>query len=294
MKAYPFVAARMFGVPLLIHPTKGRVIAQALAGRLNITSVQYEGPQAATVRPQAGDWFDDDDKFSGEAEESGYDVVEGVAIVPVHGTLIHRGTSLRPYSGMLGYNAIATNYLTALQDSNVRAVVLDCNSPGGEVSGCFDLVDTIYAHRGAKPTWAILDDMAYSACYAIASACDKVIVPRTGGTGSVGVVTMLAEYSKALDGAGIKVHIYTHGARKAEGNPYQPVSKEAAAAIQADVDWLGDLFDETTARNRGMTVAEVRATQAATYLGAAGVDVGFADAVMAPDEAFRSLLAELG
>jgi hypothetical protein len=78
--------------------------------------------------------------------------------------------TLRPYSGMTGYDGIRQNFLTALEDPAVRAIVLDIDSPGGEVAGCFDLVDTIYAARGEKPIWAILDESAYSAAYAIASA----------------------------------------------------------------------------------------------------------------------------
>lgn len=289
MKAYPFLAARMFGVPLLVHPVKARVIAQALSARLNIVSIEHAGPTPTMME-------DDDDWFVAESSgsETGYDVVQGVAVIPVEGTLVHRSAYLRPYSGTLGYNAIGINYATALADPDVRAIAFDCNSPGGEVSGCFDLVDTIHRNRGAKPTWAILDDSAYSACYAIASACDHITVPRTGGTGSVGVVTMHAEMSRALKGAGIEIRIFQHGARKADGNEFQPLTGVAATAIQADVDALGALFDETVARNRGISVARVRATQAATYMGATGVDVGFADAVMAPDEAFRTLLAELG
>ena len=174
MKAYPQLAARMFGVPLAIHPLKAKVIAQALAGRFDIRDVTIVD---ASGRPMAGDWYGEDDGFSEEAKpDPGYDVVQGVAIINIAGTLVHRSTSIRPYSGMLGYNAIRQAFLGALEDSEVRAIVLLCNSPGGEVSGCFDLVDTIYAARGDKPITAICDDMAYSACYAIASAADTIVV----------------------------------------------------------------------------------------------------------------------
>lgn len=289
MKTYPFAASRIFGVPLLIHPTKGKVIAQALAGRLSITKIEIDG-EANGVRPLA--W--DDDSFSEPDESRAFDVVQGVAFIPVTGTLVHRSTSLRPYSGMLGYNAIAQNFMTALHDDNVRAIVLDCNSPGGEVSGCFDLVDLIYGARGPKPIVAILDDMAYSACYAIASAADTVAVPRTGGVGSVGVIAMHADFSVAIKDAGVKVTIFQYGARKADGSEYFPLSKEARERFQADVDELGKLFVDTVARNRGITAAAVRATQATTFMGADGVRVGFADDVMSPAEAFQSLLDELG
>ena len=286
MNNHPFAAARLFGVPLAIHPLKGKVIAQAIAARFNITSIEFD---------RARMMEDDGLCMDGPAEpETGYDAVCGIAVSPVEGTLVHKSSSLRPYSGMLGYNAIKQNFLTALEDDSVRAIVLNCNSPGGEVSGCFDLVDLIYNSRGRKPIWAILDDMAYSACYAIASAADFRTVPRTGGGGSVGVITMHADVSKMLKGQGIDVTIFQYGNQKSDGNEFNPLSSEVKDRIQVDIDTMGRLFDATVGRNLNMSPTKVKAAQAGSFMGAACVDVGFADAVMAPDDAFRSLLAELG
>jgi signal peptide peptidase SppA len=182
----------------------------------------------------------------------------------------------------------------ALGDPDVRAIMLDIDSPGGEVAGCFDLVDAIYDARGRKPIWAVLTESAYSAAYAIASAADRIIVPRTGGTGSVGVICMHVDISQALSKAGIDVTLIHYGAKKADGNEFNPLSKDALSRFQSDVDKMGEIFVKTVARNRDLKTAVVRDTEAGTFLGAAGVEIGFADAVMAPDEAFASLLDELG
>ena len=139
-----------------------------------------------------------------------------------------------------------------------------------------------------------MNESAYSAAYALASACEQITVPRTGGTGSVGVICMHLDQSRAIDKAGFAVTIIKYGDRKADGNQFMPLSKEALERFQADVDEMGELFVATVARNRGLSVSVVRNTQATTFLGAAGVEIGFADAVMAPDEAFQSLLNELG
>jgi signal peptide peptidase SppA len=194
---------------------------------------------------------------------------------------------------MTGYDGLRQNFLTALTDSDVKAIMLDVDSPGGEVSGCFDLVDTIYNARGKKPIWAILNESAYSAAYAIASAADRIIVPRTGGTGSIGVICAHVDFSKALTSAGVKVTFITYGDRKADGHSEIPLSPEALEGFQSDIDTMGALFVNTVARNRNIAADRVRGTQAATYLGADGVTQGLADAVMAPDAAFRALLAEL-
>lgn len=292
MKSYPFAAARVFDTPLAIHPAKGQVIAKALAGRFGIGDVSFAGSDPVVIKPMAYDEWDDGP--SNAVQETPYDMDRGVAVIDVSGTLVQKSSYLRPYSGMLGYNAIRHNFLAALNDKAVKAIVLSIDSPGGEVAGCFDLADLIYESRSIKPTLAILSECAYSAAYALASACEQITVPRTGGTGSVGVICMHIDQSKAIANAGMAVTIIKYGDRKADGNQFSPLSKEALARFQADVDEMGELFVETVARNRNLSVETVRKTQATTFLGAAGVEIGFADAVMAPDEAFESLLVELG
>lgn len=288
MSRFPFLAQRLFNTPLAITPQKAEIVTAALAERLGVTSfTRSDGMDVAMGPMSLGIVDQGDDRLP-------YDVVAGVAIIPVHGTLVNRLGCLRPYSGMTGYDGLRHNLMTALTNPEVRAVVFDIDSPGGEVSGCFDLADTIFQARGAKPIWAMLNDAAYSAAFAIASACDRITVPRTGGTGSVGVICMHVDFSKALEKAGIAVTVIQYGARKSDGTDVAPLSDPALERFQADVDAMGELFVSTVARNRDMPSAKVRATEATTYLGAAGVTLGFADAVMAPDEAFRSLLQQLG
>ncbi|MGR2678718.1 S49 family peptidase [Chromobacterium haemolyticum] len=284
---FAHLAQRMFNTPLALHPAKAEVIMASLAERLGLTqvvNVNSDTLASAMESPYAA---------PGRNPRAGYEVVEGVAIIPIQGTLVQKLGTLHPYSGMTGYDGIRQNFLMALADDAVSAIMLDIDSPGGEVSGCFDLVDTIYAARGAKPIHAILNESAYSAAYAIASAADRITVPRTGGTGSIGVIWMHVDWSQALADGGFRVTFITHGESKADGHPEIPLSKEARQRFQDDIDAMGELFDKTVARNRGLTEKAVRETQAKTYLGAEGVRLGLADTVAAPDAAFRALLQEL-
>ncbi|MCP9269874.1 S49 family peptidase [Xenorhabdus sp. XENO-1] len=279
----PHLAQRLFNVPLAIHPRKAEVVMAALTDRLGITKIQ------------AGmDWDDEDESFSRRKRDTGYDVLEGIAVIPVQGTLVQKLGSLRPYSGMTGYDGIRQVFLTALHDPKVKGICLDIDSPGGEVAGCFDLVDLIYQSRGEKPIHAILSENAYSAAYAIASAADKITVPRTGGVGSVGVIVIHCDWSQRIKEDGLTVTIITYGDRKAESNPYKSLSDEARQAIQDDVDVMGKLFVGTVARNRGISEKIIRDTQAACFLAADGVQLGLADAVVTPDDAFLTLMKEVG
>ncbi|MCP1376037.1 S49 family peptidase [Dyella lutea] len=286
---FAHLAQRMFNRPLAIHPDKAEVIMAALGERFGITRMVRVDGQAIDV---SASMFDDE-PYEYRDRDNGYDMAGPVAVIPVHGTLVQKLGTLRPFSGMTGYDGIRQAFLTALNDQAVEAIVLDVDSPGGEVSGCFDLVDTIYAGRGTKPIQAILTESAYSGAYAIASAADRIYVPRTGGVGSIGVICMHVDFSKALTSAGVQVTFITYGDRKADGHPEIPLSAEALERFQADIDTMGELFVETVARNRNIAASKVRDTQAVTYLGAAGVAQGLADAVAAPDAAFRALVAEL-
>ena len=241
------------------------------------------------------DWYSFDDNRGRESRnDPGYENVLGIAVIPISGTLVQKLGSLRPYSGMTGYDGIRQAFLTAMEDQDVSGICLDIDSPGGEVAGCFDLVDVIYSSRGKKPIHAILTESAYSAAYAIASAADHISVPRTGGVGSIGVITMHLDWTQRIKDDGLKVTIITFGSRKAEGSPLRELSEEAFNAIQQDINAMGELFVNTVARNRGISAKVIKSTQAACFMAADGVDLGLADEVCPPDAAFRHLLEKTG
>ncbi len=295
MTAFPrHLAARLFNSPVALLPEAAPLTLQLL--ERSIGAFHADGG-AATGFGASDEWGSGRKRRGGEVDKP-YDVIAGVAVIPVRGILIQRLGWLWCYGdmfGISGYDRIRLQFMAALADDDVDAIAFDIDSPGGEVAGCFDLVDTIYNARGIKPIAAILGESAYSAAYALASAVDprRLWVPRTGGTGSVGVIYQHLSLAKWLANTGITPTLVTKGAFKGEGSEMIELSEGAIERLQIDVDMVGRLFDETVARNRGMKVKAVSSTEAGTFLGAQGVDIGFADAVAAPDAAFRALLAEL-
>jgi ClpP class serine protease len=297
MTDFAHLAQELFNTPLAIHPRKAEVAMAALAEKLGITQLMR---MDGSLAPMA---FDDDDEFAQSSrsrsvrEDRGYDLLGGLGIIPVTGTLVQKTRSLRPYSGMTGYDGVRQSFLTAMVDDDVKMPVFDISSGGGAVAGLFDLVDTIHSARGAKPIAAILTESAYSAAYVLASAVDpgRIYVPRTGGTGSNGCICMHVDMSEALTKAGLRVTFITsEGAdRKTDGHSEIPLTDAAYEAIKADVDAMGDLLHDTVGRNRGLAATSVRAQKAATFMGAAGVAAGLADHVMAPSAAIAALLAEI-
>jgi signal peptide peptidase SppA len=293
MRTLPHIAARVFNTPLLLEPAKAEVILSAVGDRLGVNSFTTIDGLTVPVRGPAMQVEDEGYLAADRENDGGYDVVKSIAVVEVAGTLVQKSGYLRPCSGMTGYDGIRQNYITALNDSDVKAIAVDINSPGGEVPGCFDLVDLIYETRGEKPVWAICNEYAYSAAYALASACDYITVPRTGGVGSVGAVWIHMDFSQAISDAGVKVTLVKYGDRKMEGNPYEAMSKPTQERFQKSIDMVGELFVDTVARNRGISAKKVRDTEAGCFLAAEGVELGLADSVMAPDAAFRALLKKI-
>jgi ClpP class serine protease len=263
---------RFCGVPLAIEPTAARRV-------LTTARMASFGDQTENTK---GD--------------PGYDVVNGVAVIEIGGVLMQKTGLLRSWGGYVtGYDGIRASFLNAVADEKVNGIVFDIDSPGGDVAGCFDLVDTIYNARGNKPIVAICSESAYSAAYAIASAADFISVPRTGGCGSIGVITMLLDQSKALENYGLSVHFVRYGKQKAAESRAQltGVSDDVLASVQADVDRMGALFVETVARNRGLSKKAVKSQEAACFSGDLGISAGLADAVASPDAAFAAFLADL-
>ncbi len=265
---------RLLGRPLALSADRAAVIRQMLAG-------------GADDMALFGAWESD------ESTRRPYDLVAGVAVIRISGVLMPGSGGSWWWEAITFYGDIDTALRQALGDDAVRGIALHIDSPGGTVAGCFDLADRIYAARGAKPIVAVVDESAYSAAYALASAASTIIVPRTGGVGSIGVVGMHVDITGMLDQAGIKVTTFQFGSRKTDSYPTTPLTDAATAGFQAEIDELGELFVATVARNRSLSVDQVRATQAACFLGQHGVDAGLADAVMSADDAMAEFIASL-
>jgi ClpP class serine protease len=218
-----------------------------------------------------------------------------IAVVPVVGPLVSRGDWLSALFGATDYGTLGGTIGAAFAEPSARAVLLELDSPGGEVGGLLDLVERLTALRAesGKPLWAVASESALSAGFAIASAADRLYLSRTAEVGSVGIVAVHVDESGADAMAGHAWTLIHAGRKKVEGNPHSPLSTEAVADIQADVDALHDELVALVARNRGLSPDAVRATEAAVYRGRRGIDAGFADQLGSLDQALADLTAML-
>ncbi|EJF74310.1 signal peptide peptidase SppA, 36K type [Bartonella sp. DB5-6] len=263
----PFLVSRLFGVPHMLASTKLDVILNALAPRL------FEGEK---FPPKA---FAQGDTASFRPPET-YVVQNNIAILPVHGTLVRRGAWLGALSGLTSYEGLRASFREAIAQPDVRAVLLDIDSSGGEAGGVFDLVEEFQtlSKQYNKPIWAHANEFACSAAYAIACAASQIWVARTGVVGSIGVVCAHLDQSRADEKHGHKWTFVFEGDHKVHGNSHEPLSDTAQIKMQADCALLYEMFVDLVAQNRPLNADAIRDTKAETFIGTQALKLGLADA----------------
>lgn len=273
MNLLPHLAARVFNTPLLIARAKLDVILAVLGTRVglpeSLASVPIPVPTPHPASPDTGP--------------------PGIAVIPIHGTLVRRTGGMDALSGLTSYEAIGAALDAALADSRVLGILLDIDSPGGEAAGVFDLADRIAAARDEKPVWAMVSGEGFSAAYALASAASRVILTRTAGVGSIGVIALHVDQSVKDAADGYRYTAICAGDHKNDFSPHEPLSSDARTTIQTEVNRLHDLFVGTVAQHRGLSPDAIRSTQARLFFGDDAVKAGLADAVGSFTDAVEAL-----
>lgn len=294
------IAQRAFNTPLMVDPAKALAFLSGLGPRITGQDITFNGIgllaesiERATLPARASLFGNDLAQRHQRNGTQPFALVDGIAVIEIAGTLVHRGAWIGQSSGLTSYEGIAAQIDAALAEPAVRGIALDIDSFGGEVAGAFDLADRLRAARAQKPVHAFIAEHALSAGYVLASQADRIVLPRTGAVGSIGVVTLHADLSGALDQKGVAVTLIHAGAHKIDANPYQPLPEDVHDRMQRELEVVRFLFAETVAAGRGdrLTQAGALATEAAVFRGADAVTAGLADEVADPVTAFRAFAA---
>lgn len=256
MKTFlPHLAQKAINNPLAIIPEKLEVMLRIVGDRMNLDVAAFDDEP---LPKKHADTLARDRKDYQVSED-------GVAIIPVQGTLLKKSFGLWGSSGFASYEGLKRQLAQCMADPSVRGVLLDIDSPGGETAGCFELVDYIYSLRDEKPIYASANDLAASAAYAIASACQRIFVTRMGCVGSIGVFCLHTDQSDFDKQMGVKFKYIFDGEHKVDGNPHEPLSSDAEKALQSEISRQGAIFKKTVARNRGVKLQKIVDTQASVY-----------------------------
>jgi signal peptide peptidase SppA len=265
MTSLVHLATRLYGTPLLIARAKLDTLLAVLGPRIGLAHTDLALPAIAPTT------------------EAPTQSLPGIAIIPIHGTLVRRALGLEAASGLTSYARIAADLDAALAAPEVTGILLDIDSPGGEAGGVFELAERIRAASAIKPIWAHAGDSAFSAGYAIACAAQRVTLAQTGGVGSIGVIALHIDQSVRNAQNGLSVTALYAGAHKNDATPHAPLTPQATDALQSEIDRLYALFVDHVAQMRGLDVATVRATEAALFFGEDAVTAGLADGLASFD-----------
>ena len=221
-----------------------------------------------------------------------YDVQNGVAILTLDGVIAKRMNLLSQISGGCSSSYVGQQFQTALEDPEVRAIVLSIDSPGGAVDGTQELANLIVGARGCKPVAAHTDGMMASAAYWIGSAADKIYISGdTTNVGSIGVITSHTDRSGAEAAKGLKTTVITAGKFKASGHEHAPLSDEGLGVIQGRLDAIYTAFVNDVARNRGTDALTVFSEMAdgRVFVGKQAIEAGLVDGVSTLDDLIDQL-----
>jgi signal peptide peptidase SppA len=215
-----------------------------------------------------------------------------VAVIPMYGLITQRATMMSDFSGGTSIDELRSLLRTALADPTVTAVVFDVDSPGGSVDGVPEFAAELRSARaGSKPVIAQVNTLAASAAYWLASSCSEIVCTPSGEVGSIGVFAAHEDLSKAAEMEGVKTTLVSAGPYKTEGNPFEPLTDEARAAIQDQVDAFYGMFVGDVARGRGVGADVVTSSygQGRTLLASKARSAGMVDRIDTLEATIRRL-----
>jgi signal peptide peptidase SppA len=221
----------------------------------------------------------------------------GVAVIPIRGILEPCRSFWSEYCGGTSMDGLRAQFRQALADDTIKGIVFDVRSPGGDATGVEEMATEIFKARGKKPIVSVVNVIAASGAYWLAVQADEVVALQAAGSaGSIGVFSCHEDVSKWMEETGVALTFVQAGAFKTEGNPYEPLSEEARAFIQSQVDDVYGRFVAGVARGRGVTPAKVKADfgQGRCYLTPQAIAVGMIDRQGASDDVVTRVMAGRG
>lgn len=288
MTNFPLWAEKLYNAPLALDRFKNEVLCEFAQSR-----ILGERPQqinAVTLdRPVA---LERDATNFRDGERLPYAFQDGIAVVPVRGTLVQRASWMDAESGLVGYNRLMQTARAAYNDDRVKAVWMPFDSGGGECAGLFAAAEELaIMAEGDKPFYAWLDERACSAAYVLASACNKIYGRREAMAGSVAAIINVVDTSKAYEMNGLKpIVIRSEWAdRKARGQPGEKIDKETISWLQGMVDKASAQVIEFVSAMREIPEADLKALRGEAFTGNDLLKHRLVDGIMAESAAWDAL-----
>lgn len=245
-RSYEHIVRAVFDQPWAILPSVHRHMVEIVSERLRagrLDQAEIDARLAGVQAAPAG---------TTQAATGG-----AIAVLPLYGMITQRAGMMEEMSGGTSCETFVAQLQQLAADPNVVAIVIDVDSPGGGVYGVPEAAKAIYDARAAKPIVAVSNSLNASAAYWLSSQAHEVVASPSSETGSIGVYTAHRDESAKNAADGIQYTLISAGKYKVEGNPFEPLTDEAATAMQSRVQGVYDAFVADVARGRGVSVEAV-------------------------------------
>jgi signal peptide peptidase SppA len=283
MMLYHRIAARLYNKPLLLIPSAAFAVSEFLLSRVEQPRSQQPLRSSSDKRANrfVGSHYDDENNYHP------YRVTDGTAVVQVVGELVNRsGGWVDADCGVISYEYIQYQIDCALNDPKVLSIVLDIDSPGGEVNGCFALAEYLRKVRSVKPIVSFGNANALSGGYSIESSALKIVAPKDSEHGSIGVWMLHYDFSKHLEQHGVKPTLVFDGAHKVDGHPFAPLPESVESEWKIECQRIRTMFAASVAAGRkSLSVDAILATEARCYYAEDAVKLGLIDQIGSFDDA---------
>ncbi|WP_149983283.1 S49 family peptidase [Pseudoalteromonas rhizosphaerae] len=260
---YPHIAQMAFNTPLLASSQLVEMVTQYLYPRITGRTGEQSNLTAKGV---------------GEVQLGNPEVDGSMAIISVHGILIpRRGTLTNACEEIMSFELLRNQIAACMANEQIKEIVLDINSGGGTAQAAFECAEYIYQAQKTKPIRAVINYNAYSAAYLIAAACTEIQLSSTAGVGSIGVYQKRLDLTAHYEQEGISIHTFFRGSKKVLFHPDIKMTEEEMQHTETEIEETYQQFVSAVAKYRGLTNAEVEATEADTFQGAKAIKLKLAD-----------------
>lgn len=253
----------------------------------------FDALQAAEARKLADPKFSASADYSAEVMSQIYSVQQNVGVISIKGSLVEGSAGYGVFYGQTGYDDIRAALVAAVSNSDVKAILLDVSSGGGQVSGVDDTAQLISRVNNVKPVVTYTGSTMGSAALWLGASANHTVAGKTAIVGSLGVIMVHLDRSRQLADAGIKPTIIRAGTEKALATPYEPLSEKAQAGLQSQADVLYGVFLNHVASSRGVsaTNGDKKFGQGRVFVGQQAVDAGLVDKLGTYEDAFMKAQA---
>ena len=245
------------------------------------------------TQPQAGGYDGEEDS---DRPPRLFSQIGNVGVISIAGPLVNNDSWINAFVGRTGYPEIREALIYAATKEGVGAIVLDVNSGGGSVSGVSDTAELIKRIDAEMvPVHTFSDSIIASAAYWLGSSARTLNIGKVAEAGSIGVLAVHKEFTKALEMEGVKATVMRAGEFKALGSPYEKFSAKAQTELQDQLDYLGQMFTQHVADARGVPYPTADSTmgQGRVFIGQQAVSAGLVDSVTSFDAVISKAQGEI-